>query len=97
MSVRNAFSQSWQPRIHPVEAQRIIRNLLPHFEVEVETEDYLDALECVSSQGWSGAKIYDALFLRCAARRAVDRIYTFNLTDFRQLAPAEVGPKICSP
>lgn len=35
----------------------------------------------MASGGWSGAKIYDALLLRCAARCAVERIYTFHLGD----------------
>lgn len=88
-----------QPRIHPVEAQRIItRNLLPHFEIlPIEAVDYLEALGMVASNGWSGAKIYDALLLRCAAKCSADRIYTFNLGDFRQLAPAEIAARICTP
>jgi hypothetical protein len=47
--------------------------------------------------GWIGAKIYDALLLRCAARCAAERIYTFNLGDFKQLAPAGLQEKICAP
>ena len=88
-----------QPRIHPVEAARIVtENILPHFEVvSLGKEDYLEALNMMASGGWIGAKIYDALLLRCAARCAVERIYTFNLGDFRQLAPAGLQEKICAP
>ncbi len=88
-----------QPRIHPVEAARIISsNILPHFEViSLDKTDYLEALNAMASGGWTGAKIYDALLLRCAAKCAVERIYTFNLGDFRQLAPAALQPKICAP
>ena len=87
------------PRIHPVEAQRIIRgNLLSNFEiVSVSTEDYLDALGNVAGKGWSGAKIYDALLLSCAEKCAADRICTFNLGDFQALASAEMLAKICAP
>ena len=87
------------PLIHPVEAARIVtENILPHFEVvSLGKEDYLEALNTMASGGWIGAKIYDALLLRCAARCAVKRIYTFNLGDFRQLAPAGVQEKICAP
>jgi hypothetical protein len=46
----------------------------------------LEALNTMASGGWIGAEIYDVLLLRCAARCAVERIYTFNLGDFRQLA-----------
>ena len=88
-----------QPRIHPVEAARIVtENILPHFEVvSLGKEEYLEALNTMASGGWIGAKIYDALLLRCAARCAVERIYTFNLGDFRQLAPTGLREKICAP
>jgi len=88
-----------QPRIHPVEAARIVtENILPHFElVSPGKEDYLEAMNTMASGGWIGARIYDALLLRCAARCAVERIYTFNLGDFRQLAPAGLQEKICTP
>lgn len=88
-----------QPRIHPVEAARIVtENILPHFEVVPPgKEDYLEAMNIMGSGGWSGAKIYDALLLRCAARCSVERIYTFNLVDFRRLAPPSLQEKICAP
>ena len=88
-----------QPRIHPGEAARIVTdNILPHFEViSLGKKDYLEALNTMASGGWIGAKIYDALLLRAAARCAVERIYTFNLGDFKQLAPAGLQEKICAP
>ena len=88
-----------QPRIHPVEAARIVSdNILPHFEiVSPGKEDYLEALGTMASGGWTGPKIYDALLLRCAARCAAARIYTFNLGEFRQLAPPGLQEKICAP
>ena len=88
-----------EPRIHPVEAARIVNdNLLPHFEaVPLNKKDYLDALAVVQNGGWSGAKIYDALLLCCAAKRSADRIYTFNLADFKLLASSSLRGKICVP
>lgn len=88
-----------RPRIHPVEAARIVtENILPHFEVvPLGKEDYLEALNTMTSCGWMGAKIYDALLLRCAAKCAAERIYTFNLADFKQLAPANLQERICAP
>jgi predicted nucleic acid-binding protein len=88
-----------EPRIHPVEAARIITdNLLPHFKtVLVDKADYLEALRSVKEGGWAGAKIYDALLLRCAAKCNAARIYTFNLGDFRLLAPKNLQSKICAP
>ena len=88
-----------QPLIHPVEAARVVtENILPNFEVvPIGKGDYLDALNTVASGGWSGAQIYDALLLRCAAKCMAERIYTFNLRDFTQLAPASLRSKICAP
>ena len=87
-----------QPRIYPAEAARIINdNILPHFEtVPLGNKDYNAALRLVGDGGWGGAKIYDALLIGCATRSRADRIYTFNLTDFRQLAP-NLEAKICAP
>ena len=87
------------PRIHPLEAARIIRdNLLKNFNVlKIEEEDYLAALEVVSQCGWPGAKIYDALLLRCAEKRPIERVYTFNVKDFLQMAPERLKNKICAP
>ena len=88
-----------QPRIHPLEAVRILTdNILAHFEVvSIRKEDYVEALNVVGNGGWSGAEIYDALLLCCAARCTVERIYTFNLGDFKQLAPASLQGIICTP
>ena len=88
-----------QPRIHPLEAARIVTdNILPHFEVvSLGKEDYLQTLNMMASGGWIGAKIYDALLVCCAARCTVERIYTFNLGDFKQLAPPGLQQKMCAP
>jgi predicted nucleic acid-binding protein len=87
------------PRIHPLEAARIIRdNILQNFEaIPIEEEDYMEALAIVSNAGWPGANIYDALMLRCAGKCPAQRIYTFNLKDFKQLAPGRMQDLICAP
>jgi hypothetical protein len=35
--------------------------------------------------------------LRCAQKADCDRIYTFNVKDFRSLAPAGLAEKIAAP
>lgn len=88
-----------QPRVSPEEARRIIvDNLLPHFEtVPLVRDDYVAVLESVASGLVPGARIYDALLLRAAAKCIPDRIYTFNLRDFRSLAPGEIAGTITEP
>jgi hypothetical protein len=51
----------------------------------------------MASGGWIGAQIYDALLLRGAVKCAAERIYTFNLGDFKRLAPEPLVEKICAP
>ncbi len=87
------------PRVHASEAVRIITgNLLPNLEtVAVSKDDYLDALAIMEQGGWSGAKIYDVLLLICAEKCRAERIYTFNLSDFRALASPSSQSKIGAP
>lgn len=77
------------PRIVPSEAREIIaNNLIRHFRlVPVTPEAYRRASEVCVAQGLGGGKVYDALLLDCARESKADRIYTFNLQDFRRLAP----------
>lgn len=61
--------------------------------VPLTPEEYLQALTVVRDAGIPEAKIYDALLLACAA----ERIYTFNLGDFRQLATPDQRSKVTAP
>lgn len=87
------------PRIHPSEALRILEdNLLPHFRiVGLEPKDYQEIVREMAAGDWRSGRIYDALHLRCSRKQPVDRIYTFNVKDFRALAPKELQAKICAP
>lgn len=41
--------------------------------------------------------VFDALHLHSALKAGCDRVYTFNLKDFRSLAPKELEGKIAAP
>ena len=77
------------PRILPSEARAIIAtNIRRHFQlVAVTPEMYERAVEVCVGRGLGGGKVYDALLIECARHSKADRIYTFNLQDFRRLAP----------
>jgi hypothetical protein len=76
----------------------ITDNILPYFDVvPLSEKEYMETLTAVSGGGWVGAKIYDALLLRAAAKCGAERIYTFNLSDFKQLAPADLESIISVP
>ena len=48
-------------------------------------------------ESWIGGRIHHVIHLRCAAKMKCDRIYTFNLRDFRAIAPMELADKISAP
>ncbi|MFZ4396457.1 MAG: type II toxin-antitoxin system VapC family toxin [Kiritimatiellia bacterium] len=77
------------PRIQPSDARALIAtNIQKHFQlVAVTPAMYVQALDCCVGRGLGGGKVYDALLLACARQSQADRIYTFNLHDFRRLAP----------
>ena len=87
------------PRIHPSEAGRIVRDnvLRVCSVVPADSAQYLEALATVQEKGLPGAKIYDALLLACAARSGAERVYTFNLGDFRELASIDMQARIAAP
>jgi predicted nucleic acid-binding protein len=86
------------PRIFPTEADRIIQvNVLAHFKlIQITSAMYVAAIDACVRQSLGGGKVYDALLLACARKAACDRIYTFNLSDFRRLAP-DLADRIASP
>ena len=77
------------PRILPIEAERIIfTNIKPYFvSISITPSMYEKAIDLCVRQSLPGGKVYDALLLECARKAGCDRIYTFNLSDFRKLAP----------
>lgn len=87
------------PRIHPSEAARIVRDNVLRIcsVVPADAAQYLEALATVQEKGLPGAKIYDALLLACAARSGAERVYTFNLGDFRVLASVDMQARIAAP
>ncbi len=79
----------YQPRISPAEAWGILeKNILERFEIEPLTRsDYTKILRECAALGWIGGRIYDAIHIYAARKAQCSRIYTFNVQDFRQLAP----------
>jgi predicted nucleic acid-binding protein len=86
------------PRILPSEAREIVSvNIRSRFQLVAVTSDmYERAMEVCARRGLGGGKIYDALLIECARQSQADRIYTFNLGDFRRLAP-DLADRIAAP
>ena len=87
------------PRIHPAEAGRILGdNILPYFElIALSAKDYKAVLRASTNAGLIGGTVFDVLHLHGARKAGCDRIYTFNVKEFRSLAPADFAAKIAAP
>jgi predicted nucleic acid-binding protein len=86
------------PPIYPAEAWKLLSlNVLLYFRIVTLTPKmYQETIEECANRGWIGGRIYDALHLCCAKKAACDRIYTFNVRHFQQLAP-DLADRIGAP
>jgi hypothetical protein len=84
------------PRVQPAEAGRFLEdNILPHFElIALSADDYKAVLRSCTNAGLIGGVVFDALHLRGARRRTAIAFYTFNVKDFRSLAPEDLADRI---
>jgi predicted nucleic acid-binding protein len=89
----------FSPRVHPAEAGRFLDdNILPYFElIALSADDYKAVLRSGANNGLIGGVVFDALHLYSAQKARCDRIYTFNVKDFRSLAPADLADRISAP
>lgn len=66
----------------------IEQNILPLFEIEeLGMADYSSLLRGLASDGLAGGQVYDAVHLQAARKAKCSKIYTFNVSDFRRIAP----------
>ena len=85
------------PRISAEQASKLIEDLLSHFSVvALSSKEYAELIRKLGVSGVSGGKSYDRLHLACAEKCAADRIYTFNLRHFSELA-GHIAHKLVTP
>jgi predicted nucleic acid-binding protein len=89
----------FRPPIYPSEAWAIIETMiLERLElVTLTAKEYQSVVRDCAASGWIGGMIHDAIHVRCGQKAACDRIYTFNVKDFRALAAEELASKISVP
>jgi predicted nucleic acid-binding protein len=89
----------FKPPLHPSEAWQIIEQMvLPHMElVTLTAKEYREVVLRCAVGGWAGGKVHDAVHLHCAQKAGCDRLYTFNVRDFRALAQADFVDRITAP
>lgn len=88
----------FQPAVYPSEAWKILwEDVIPYFQiVTITPQMYTDTIRECADRGWIGGRIYDAIHLRCARESDCERIYTFNVRHFQQLAP-DLAQRIGAP
>ena len=88
----------FRPTVYPAEALKILdENILPYFQlVTITPQMYIEAIRECADRGWIGGRIHDAIHLRCAREADCERIYTFNVHHFQQLAP-DLAQRIGAP
>jgi predicted nucleic acid-binding protein len=89
----------FKPPLYPSEAWQIIEEMIvPHLElVTLTPKEYREVVRHCAANGWAGGKVHDAVHLRCAQKAGCDRVYTFNVKDFRTLAPPDLADRIAVP
>jgi len=82
----------FNPPLYPSEAWKIIEGMiLPHMElVPLTPAEYRGVVRLCATDGWAGGRVHDAVHLRCAQKASCDRLYTFNIRDFRP-PPVRIG------
>jgi predicted nucleic acid-binding protein len=86
------------PRIHPAEGAQMVESVLGRAGVVALTpRDYRETVRECARSGWGGGAVYDALHIRAARKGACERLYTFNLRQFRGMAAEDFRAKIVSP
>jgi hypothetical protein len=86
------------PRISSLQASALIGdNIVKYFSVVALTgKEYSELSLKLGQDNVVGAKAYDLLHLTCAEKCGADRIYTFNVRDFMQLA-GQLAGKVTAP
>jgi predicted nucleic acid-binding protein len=86
------------PRISPLQASALIdENVVKHFSVvALSAKEYAGLCKNLGISGICGGKSYDALHLACAEKSCADKIFTFDVRHFSEIA-SHLKAKIVSP
>jgi predicted nucleic acid-binding protein len=84
-------------RLEPDQSLLCVEQIAEHFQlVALDTDEYLAEIRRAVANGIAGGRMYDALLLACARKAKADRILTWNIRDFRLLAP-DLADRIVTP
>lgn len=84
-------------RVAPEHALLFLNDLSERLHlITLTAAQYQDAVAAAAKNGVAGGAIYDALILQCAIKSNAATILTWNLRDFRRIAP-NLAPIIKTP
>ena len=76
----------------------IEENVVKHFKVTtLGASDYAQLIREAALSGIQGGTIYDAVLIKCAVKSGAEKIWTFNLKHFQNIAPKGVVSQIFAP
>jgi predicted nucleic acid-binding protein len=86
---------SVRPRITPEQGLLFVENVRDNLSVvTLSASEQFEAAAEAARRGLGGAKVYDLLTLKCAAKSGADRVYALNLAGFARLAPPELRERL---
>lgn len=76
----------------------IAESILPFLSiVGLNAKDYRDLLQRCAREGIAGGRVYDVIHIHTAMKARCDRLFTFNVRHFRQIAPPNFVDRIVLP
>jgi predicted nucleic acid-binding protein len=86
-----------QHRAGPEEALLFLNSIRSRFQfVSLSPDQYWAVVSSASESGIVGGRVYDALPAACAIKAKAEIIYTWDVTDFRQLG-ADIEKRVRTP
>ena len=86
-----------RPMVPPDQALLFVQEAIVRLStIALDGGEYATALEDAARRGIAGGRMYDALLLHCARKAGAERILTWNVSDFRRIAP-DLTDRIISP
>ena len=84
-----------RPRITSEQGLLFVENVRDYFSlVTLSAAEQFEAAAEAARRGLGGAKVYDLLTLKCAAKAGAERVYALNLAEFTRLASLEFRERL---
>ena len=84
-----------RPRITPEQGVLFVENVRDYFSVvTLSAAEQFEAATDAAQRRLGGAKVYDLLTIKCAAKAGAERAYALDGAGFARLAPPELRERL---